>query len=77
MCIRDRVSLIGVLLVCQVLLGASIIWSGRAVWIATGHVVVGAAILALTVVVILRTWKLSYRTKTLTVQSPIAEGSAA
>lgn len=71
------VSLIGVLLVCQVLLGASIIWSGRAVWIATGHVVVGAAILALTVVVILRTWKLSYRTKTLTVQSPIAEGSAA
>jgi len=52
-------SLLVVLLLIQVLLGASIIWSGRAVWIATGHVVVGAAILSTTVVLILRCWRLS------------------
>lgn len=51
--------LLGVLIVFQVLLGASIIWSGRAVWIATGHVVVGAAILSTCVVVTLRCWHLS------------------
>ncbi len=53
------VSLLAVLLLLQILLGASIIWSERAVWVATGHVVVGASILATTVVMILRCWKLS------------------
>lgn len=56
------VSLLGFLVVIQVLLGASIIWSGRAVWIATGHVVVGAGILSTTVLIILRCWRFSRRT---------------
>ena len=51
--------LLGALVLIQVLLGASIIWSERAVWIATGHVVVGAAILTTTLVVVLRSWRLS------------------
>ena len=70
--------LLGALTVFQVLLGASIIWSGRAVWVATGHVVAGAGILSTTVVIILRCWRLSERHNAEgTVETTLAEGSAA
>ncbi|MEE2752763.1 MAG: COX15/CtaA family protein [Candidatus Latescibacterota bacterium] len=70
--------LLGALTVIQVLLGASVIWSGRAVWVATGHVVVGAGILSTTVVIILRCWRLSERpTAEGVVETTLAEGSAA
>jgi len=56
------VSLLAGLTVVQVLLGASVIWSGRSVLIATGHVVVAATILSNIVLIILRSWRLSART---------------
>lgn len=71
-------SLLALLTVVQVMLGASIIWTERAVWVATGHVVVGAAILATTVVTILRSWRLSVRTAPeVTAEARLAGGSVA
>ena len=69
--------LLGALLIVQVLLGASTIWSGRAVWIATGHVVVGAAILSTLVVVTLRCWHLSVRPMQDAVRVSVPGGSVA
>ncbi|MBS10066.1 MAG: hypothetical protein CME19_00505 [Gemmatimonadetes bacterium] len=57
------VFLLALLLIIQVLLGASVIWTERAVWVATGHVVVGATILATTVLVITRSFRLTVRTE--------------
>jgi cytochrome c oxidase assembly protein subunit 15 len=71
-------SLLGALVVMQVVLGASIIWSGKAVWIATGHVVVGAGILSTTVLIILRCWRFSVRPVPVDlVDAHLAGGSAA
>ena len=70
-------SLLGVLLLTQVLLGASIVWSGRAVWVATGHVVVGTGILSTAVVMIFRSWRLSTHSAPATLGANLSEGSAA
>lgn len=50
-------SLLGLLLVCQVSLGATIIWTGRAVLPNTLHVPTGAALLATSLIITLRTWR--------------------
>lgn len=50
-------SLLGLLLLCQVSLGATIIWSGRAVLPNTLHVPTGAALLATSLIVTLRSWR--------------------
>ena len=50
-------SLLGLLLACQVSLGATIIWSGRAVLPNTLHVPTGAALLATSLIVTLRSWR--------------------
>lgn len=50
-------SLLGLLLVGQVSLGATIIWSSRAVLPNTLHVPVGAALLAMSLIVTLRAWR--------------------
>jgi len=52
-------SLLGLLLVCQVSLGATIIWSSRAVLPNTLHVPTGAALLATSLIVTLRSWRLA------------------
>ena len=54
---RPAVVLVG-LVVVQVLLGAGVVWTGKAVAVTTLHVVVGAAILATAVVIVMRTWRL-------------------
>ncbi len=46
------------LLVVQVFLGAATVWTGKAVPVATAHVATGALMLALSVVLILRTYHL-------------------
>lgn len=58
---RDRLvvpaALLGLLLVTQVSLGATIIWSQRAVLPNTLHVPTGAALLVTSLVITLRTWR--------------------
>ena len=70
--------LLGFLILMQVLLGASIIWSGRAVWVATGHVVIGASVLSTTVLIILRCWRLFDRSASAGLSdTSLAKGSVA
>jgi cytochrome c oxidase assembly protein subunit 15 len=62
---RDRnalvrpASLMAGLVLLQVILGGSVIWTERAVPVTTAHVAVGASILAVSVMLLLRVWRLS------------------
>ena len=50
--------LILALLVCQIMLGAATIWTGKQPHITTAHVTVGAAILAASVVLTVQSFRL-------------------
>jgi cytochrome c oxidase assembly protein subunit 15 len=54
-----------VLVPLQVLLGASVVWTEMAAHVTTGHVVVGATILALSLLVLLNAWRLRVRAEAL------------
>jgi cytochrome c oxidase assembly protein subunit 15 len=47
------------LVIIQVTLGGFIIWTGRNVWVATGHVAVGAGLLAVGLLLVLAGWTLA------------------
>ncbi len=50
-------SLMTGLLLLQVVLGGAVVWTERAVFFSTAHVVVGASILATSLVLTLRLWR--------------------
>lgn len=55
--LRRPALLLAVLVVCQITLGAYTIWTQRAIVIMTAHVAVGAAVLATSVVLMLRAFR--------------------
>ncbi len=57
-------TLLVALVAVQIGLGAFTIWSGRAVWINSAHVVCGALVLATSLVLTLRSWRVKFATET-------------
>ena len=57
-------TLLATLVAVQILLGAFTVWSRRAVWINSAHVVCGALVLATSLVLTLRSWRVRFATDT-------------
>jgi cytochrome c oxidase assembly protein subunit 15 len=57
--VRPAAALMALVLV-QIVLGAFTVWSGRAVWINSAHVVCGALVLATSLVLTLRSWRVKF-----------------
>lgn len=62
-------TLVIALLVVQVALGAFTVWSRRAVWINSLHVVCGALVLATSLVLALRCWRVKFAAETVPVNT--------
>jgi cytochrome c oxidase assembly protein subunit 15 len=58
------VTLLVTLVAVQIVLGAFTVWSRRAVWINSAHVVCGALVLATSLVITLRSWRVKFGTAT-------------
>jgi cytochrome c oxidase assembly protein subunit 15 len=58
-------AILGVLVVVQIALGASTVLSGRHVWINSLHVVCGALVLATSLVLTLRSWRVRFESSSL------------
>jgi len=57
-------TLLATLVAIQIVLGAFTVWSRRAVWINSAHVVCGALVLATSLVLTLRSWRVKFATDT-------------
>ena len=57
-------TLLVTLVAVQIVLGAFTVWSRRAVWINSAHVASGALVLATSLVLTLRSWRLKFATDT-------------
>ena len=57
-------TLLVTLVAVQIVLGAFTVWSRRAVWINSAHVVSGALVLATSLVLTLRSWRVKFATDT-------------
>ena len=57
-------TLLAALVAVQIVLGAFTVWSRRTVWINSAHVVCGALVLATSLVLTLRSWRVKFATDT-------------
>jgi cytochrome c oxidase assembly protein subunit 15 len=69
-------ALIVALVAAQVTLGAFTVWSARAVWINSFHVVCGALVLTTSLVLTLRSWRPRFSDRTIQLDAPAATGDA-
>jgi cytochrome c oxidase assembly protein subunit 15 len=70
-------AILSVLVVVQITLGASTVLSGRHVWINSLHVVCGALVLATSLVLTLRSWRVRFESSHLPLRADVSQETSA